>query len=165
MTAAVLVFNISCQKSDSSSKKKNKKLFERKGDLIYLQNSNTPYTGEIKDTLQDRILDYYTVKGVKDGDFKISYLDGNPQMEGMIKNGLNEGEWKYYYDGGNIESRGNFKQDTVEGKWTWYFKNGKIKEEGNFKAGKKEGIWLEYNEQGKIVERKKYRNDMEIAKH
>jgi antitoxin component YwqK of YwqJK toxin-antitoxin module len=158
----LLLINISCNHSDSKAKKSGKKLFERKGELIYLQGSDVPYTGEIKDTLQDRVVDYHVVKGIKDGEFKVFFLNGNPQMDGMIKNGLNEGEWKYYYNDGNIESEGKFKHDTVVGKWQWFYRNGKIKEEGNYTAGQRNGVWKDYNVSGKVADTKKFHNDMVV---
>jgi antitoxin component YwqK of YwqJK toxin-antitoxin module len=157
----MLILNIFCNKSDTKVKSNGKKLFERKGDLVYLRGSNIPYTGEIKDTLKDRILDYHLVKGTKDGEFKVSYLNGKPQIEGVIKNGLNEGLWKYYYDDGNIESEGEFKNDTAAGKWQWFFYNGKVKEEGNFVGGKRNGIWKDFDTAGKLIKTKKFRSGVE----
>ena len=154
------LFNISCQ--NHKTKISKKKLYEKKRGLIYLQGSNTPYTGEIRDTLEGRIVDYHVVNGIKDGKFKILNLDGTPQMQGEIVKGLNQGEWDYFYPNGKIESKGDFKNDKPSGVWNFYDSTGRKREVGEFTLGVKSGTWLRYDSTGKIIERKRFNFGVEI---
>ncbi|MDZ7623314.1 MAG: hypothetical protein U5J96_02545 [Ignavibacteriaceae bacterium] len=116
--------------------------------LIYKQGENLPYTGHIKDTLENKIIGYDVVNGLKNGEFFISTLAGNSSVSGFVENNKNVGTWKYFYDDGRLESTGDFSDDKPHGKWIWYYKNGKIKSEGNYVSGKPEGRWIRFDIQG-----------------
>ena len=116
--------------------------------LIYKQGDSSPYTGHIKDTVENKIIGYDVVKGLKHGEFFITTLAGNSSISGFVENNKNVGTWKYFYDDGLLESTGDFSDDKPHGKWTWYYKNGKVKSEGNYVSGKPEGRWIRFDTQG-----------------
>ena len=121
-----------------------------KNDLLYKDGSDKPYTGTVRDTVANNIIEYDVVNGIKFGRFRL-YNDGDHLViSGELVNNKNNGEWKYYYPSGKIESRGEFKDDTIIGKWTWYYEDGTIKEEGLYINGEREGKWIAYNENGII---------------
>lgn len=140
-----------------SSESKYTKVEEREG-LLFVLGQDKIFSGKVVDTLQRRILEYEVVDGKKNGEFKITLLNGSVEMVGKIKNNLNEGQWRYYYSNGQLESVGNFKNNLSEGKWTWYFESGKVREVGYFKAGKKDGNWTIFDEKGNL-KRKLYFKD------
>jgi antitoxin component YwqK of YwqJK toxin-antitoxin module len=119
--------------------------------LIYKVGQSEPYTGRILDTLNNNVLEYDVVNGLKNGEFRISSIDGIVSMYGNLQDNRNIGIWHYYYPNGNLESNGNFKDDKPHGKWTWYFPNGNIKETGTFFEGIKTGKWYEYNSEGIVT--------------
>ena len=131
-------------------------LIEKRNDLIYRQKSDTPYTGIVKDTVNQKIMEYHVKGGLKDGQFKISRLNGQVEMVGNMVKDKNEGEWNYYYPNGQLESKGNFVNDTPSGMWTFYYETGIKKEEGEYKKGEREGKWIEYDSTGHVVKYKKF---------
>ncbi|MDR3665208.1 MAG: hypothetical protein P4L35_00060 [Ignavibacteriaceae bacterium] len=118
--------------------------------LLYKDESKKPFTGTVRDTVANNIMEYDVVNGKKFGRFRL-YTDGDHlSIAGEIENNKNCGEWVYYYTSGNIESKGAFKEDTIIGKWTWYYENGKIKEEGYYRNGERDGKWITFDENGII---------------
>ena len=136
-------------------------LIEKRNGLIYKQKSDTPYTGTIKDTVKERIMEYHVKAGLKDGQFKVSRLNGRVEMVGNMSNDKNEGEWNYYYPNGQLESKGNYINDTASGKWIFYYKTGIKKEEGKYKDGKREGKWVEYDSTGHAIKYKNFTKGLE----
>ncbi len=154
----LLLFFPACQNKKASG---GKNLIEKRNGLIYKQNSDTAYTGLIKDTTKNVIFEYYVKQGLKNGEFKISELNGQTIMIGNMVKDKNEGEWKYFYPNGQIESIGNFANDQPNGKWIFYFETGKKKEEGIFVNGVRTGKWIEYDSAGAI---KDYKNFTKVKK-
>lgn len=146
----------------SCKKKPNGSKLVTKNGLIYKEGSTEPYTGKEKVKVSDRIMEYEVVNGKKEGEFRIYYLDGKPQIVGQMVNNKNEGLWKYYYDSAQLESEGNFKNDMPEGEWNWYFIDGKLRETGSYTSGLREGKWLSYNETGAVISEKYFADGKEI---
>ncbi|HAB52872.1 MAG: hypothetical protein A3K31_16145 [Ignavibacteria bacterium RIFOXYA12_FULL_35_25] len=139
-----ILYSYGCATESESTK------VEERDGLLFVLGKDRLFSGKVVDTLAKKILEYEVVDGKKNGEFKISSLNGSVEMEGKIKENLNEGQWRYYYPSGQLESVGDFENNLSEGKWTWYFENGKIREIGYFKAGKKDGDWTIYDEKGNI---------------
>ncbi len=119
--------------------------------LIYKVGHDDPYTGRVIDTLQNKVLEYDVVNGMKNGEFRLSSIEGIVSVYGSIEDNRNIGEWKYYYPNGQLESIGNFNYDNPHGKWEWYYSNGGIKETGTFLNGNKTGTWYRYNWEGSLL--------------
>jgi antitoxin component YwqK of YwqJK toxin-antitoxin module len=150
----------------SCSKKQNdgKISLVKKNGLLYKSGSSTPYTGREKAKVSGKIIEYEVVNGIKNGEMKISYTEGKPQIVGKMVNNKNEGLWKYYYDNSQMESEGNYKNDIPEGEWTWFYSDGKVREKGSYISGKKEGKWITYEGNGKPVVEKKFKNGELVTK-
>jgi len=119
--------------------------------LIYKIGQEDPYTGRIIDTLQNKVVEYDVVNGMKNGEFSLSSYEGIPSVYGSIKDNRNIGVWKYFYPNGQLESTGNFSFDNPHGKWVWYYYNGNIKETGTFFNGDKAGTWYSYSLSGTLL--------------
>ncbi len=119
--------------------------------LIYKVGQGNPYTGRIIDTLQNKVLEYDVVNGMKNGEFRLSSIEGIVSVFGSIKDNRNIGEWNYYYPNGQLESKGNFIYDNPHGKWVWYYSSGNIKETGTFLNGNRTGTWYNYNWEGTLL--------------
>jgi len=119
--------------------------------LIYKIGRDNPFTGRIIDTLQNKVVEYDVVNGMKNGEFSLSSDEGIPSIYGSIKDNRNIGEWKYFYPNGQLESIGNFKYDNPHGKWKWYYYDGRLKETGTFLNGNKAGTWHTYSWEGKLL--------------
>lgn len=118
--------------------------------LIYKLGEDSPYSGQIIDTVESKVIKYNVVNGLKHGEFSISTLKGNFSVRGFVEKNKNVGSWEYFYDDGSLESVGSFKDDKPHGNWIWYYKSGKVKSEGNYLSGKAEGRWIKYDERGNL---------------
>ncbi len=141
--------------------KQERGLVQKEG-ILYMNGSNKPYTGLEKAKVNNKLIEYEVVDGKKNGIFKISYLNGNPQMIGQMRNNKNEGLWKYFYMDSTLESQGLFKDDFPDGEWRWYYPDGRIKEKGSYLKGISQGIWTEYDPRGNIVSKTLYKDGKKI---
>jgi antitoxin component YwqK of YwqJK toxin-antitoxin module len=141
-----------------SPKKMEKSGFSVKNNIIYKNDSKIPYTGIVKAKTEGKNFEYYVKDGLKNGEFKVTFDNGNLIMKGNIVNDQNEGKWVYYYPSGELESEGNFKSNKADSLWTWYFPNRKVKEKGLFVKGLREGNWKMFDESGKISMEREYIN-------
>jgi antitoxin component YwqK of YwqJK toxin-antitoxin module len=126
--------------------------------LILKEGEDIPFTGRILDTLDNKIIEYDVVNGVKNGEFVITSTEGESAIYGFIENNKNVGKWSYFFNNGELESEGYFKEDNPHGKWFWYYKGGNVKSEGYYINGVKVGRWKTYSEQGSLVNLKTYVN-------
>jgi antitoxin component YwqK of YwqJK toxin-antitoxin module len=147
----VLFFSCTPKKIDNGG-------FFIKNNIVYKNDTNTPFTGIIKAKAEGKNFEYYVKDGLKNGEFKITFENGNLVMKGNIVNDKNEGKWVYYYPSGELESEGNFKYNKPDGIWAWYFPSGKVKEKGIFVDGLREGNWKMYDELGHISMENEYKN-------
>jgi antitoxin component YwqK of YwqJK toxin-antitoxin module len=137
---------------------KNPEIMIKDG-LIYMQGEMQPFTGHVKDTVQEKIIEYDVLNGMKHGEFRTYFKNGNIEMIGHIKENMNQGVWKYYYKSGQLESEGNFLDDVAEGEWKWFYENGNIKERGVFVKGNREGVWKTFSVDGTIAEEIVYKQN------
>lgn len=156
ITSVIFIF-VGCNKYYT-----NQNIEIKEDGLIYKVGQDNPYTGRIIDTLNNNVLEYDVVNGMKNGEFRLSSIEGLVSVYGMIENNLNIGEWKYYYPNGQLESIGNFKNDSPNGKWNWYYPNGNIRETGTFFNRKKQGKWYEYSQDGLLMSIILYDEDVKI---
>ncbi len=129
---------------------------EMRDSLIYKIGSDIPFTGKEKAMVEGKIIEYDVVEGMRHGDFRFYYENGNLEVQGQMDHNKNIGKWQYYYMTGELESEGNFVDNNPEGKWTLYFPSGKIMEEGIFTNGKRVGLWKQFDEQGNLIMDKEF---------
>ncbi len=127
-----------------------------KDNIIYKKGSDKPFTGKEKARIQNKIIEYDVVDGIKHGDFRLYYEDGTLQIKGRIDKNKNVGKWQYFLESGQLESEGFFFDDLPEGRWIWYFPNGNIKEEGSYHKGSRVGWWRQFDESGKLIFEKEF---------
>ena len=121
-----------------------------KNEILYKDGSDKPFTGTVMDTVENNIMEYDVVNGIKSGKFLLYAGQNHLAISGELKNNRNNGIWTYYYPSGKIESTGTFKDDIAIGNWTFYYEDGTIKEEGFYIQGERDGKWVMYNENGII---------------
>ena len=137
----------------SISNEQNKKI------ILYDENGNKKYEGEIKNNKYEGKGIKYNKKGNKiyEGFFKNGkpegkgigyYENGNKKYEGSHKNGKPEGKGIIYEINGNKYYEGDFKNGIWEGKGIKYYKNGNKKYEGDYKNNIAEGKGINYYENG-----------------
>lgn len=156
----ILLLSILFIIGNKPQKKDSKLILIEKSGLIYEIGNQTPYTGAVKDTIQDKILEYYLIDGKKYGDFKVSNLKGIVEINGVMSDNKNEGVWNYFYPNGILESQGTFFNDEANGLWKWYFPDGKIKAIGYYENNKKVGTWRFFNNKNQLVREVSFKNDV-----
>ena len=119
--------------------------------LIYKVGRDAPFTGRIIDTVENKIVEYDVIDGLKNGEFRISSIEGVVTMMGNVEDNMNVGEWNYFFPNGQLESKGYYNNDLPEGRWVWFHPNGNLKETGTFLEGIKTGRWYQYNSDGNLV--------------
>ena len=122
-----------------------------KDNIIYKRGDDKPFTGTERAKVEDKIIEYDIVEGIKHGKFKLYFSNGNIAASGQIDGNKNTGKWQYYYESGSLESEGIFVNDLPEGKWVWYYVSGILKEEGYYDLGKRTGIWKSFDEKGDLI--------------
>ena len=129
---------------------------ELRDTLIYKKGSNVPFTGREKARIQNKIIEYDVVNGVKQGDFILYYESGKMEIKGQLDHNKNIGHWQYFYESGQVESEGLFVNNKPEGIWKWYNRSGTLREEGSYKNGQRFGKWRQYDEEGSVTEEKDF---------
>lgn len=156
----ILIISIFLVLGNNSENRKSKLRLIEKSGLIYEVGTDTPYTGSVKDTVQDKIIEYFLIDGKKYGDFKVSNLNGIVEINGVMNDNKNEGVWNYFYPNGQLESQGTFFNDEANGLWKWYYPNGKLKAKGFYENNKKIGTWQFFNKRDQLVKEISYKNDI-----
>jgi antitoxin component YwqK of YwqJK toxin-antitoxin module len=151
LLVTILILTTSCGKKEIP-----KSSLIVKDNLLYKEGSNIPFTGKEKALVNNRIVEYEVLDGLKHGEFKIYFEDGNLEMQGQLDSNRNVGKWQYFYPDGKIESEGNFNLDKPDGYWIWNYPDGKRKEEGQYNNGIRYGKWLLYNNNGDITSEHNY---------
>jgi len=80
-------------------------------------------------------------------------------QNGKVVNGLKEGEWKGFYENGNLLWSGFYNKGLTVSKWTEYHNNGKVFTMGHYKNGEKIGVWSFYDKHGKKIADEIYKDD------
>jgi len=68
-----------------------------------------------------------------------------------FKNGVRDGELRRYYLNGNLLMKLYFEAGNVEGPWEDYYPNGKLLMSGQMKENKEVGNWKYYDENGNLL--------------
>ncbi len=94
--------------------------------------------------------------GVKHGDEKVFFDNGELTQIIPWKNGIKEGVWKQYYLGGQLKGQGSFKNNVWSGEVIFYDLDGNVNAKGNYQEGLKEGEWQYFDEEGKVLSKEWY---------
>jgi hypothetical protein len=76
------------------------------------------------------------INDLDDSKVEVFYEDHSPESETSVKNGLKHGNYKAYYPNGQVKVRGRYRNDLRDGSWKLYDETGNIIEEKLFSEGK-----------------------------
>ena len=124
LVIAFTMFIVACGEKDSNGVYLDE-LVDREG-VIYLNGSNTPYTG----------------KG-----FKLHEI-GQKAYEVSFKDGKEQGVITTWYANGLKKAESNWENGKKEGLFTEWYENGQKQLEGRFKNGQQEGLLTAWHEDG-----------------
>jgi antitoxin component YwqK of YwqJK toxin-antitoxin module len=146
-------FFLTCDKNNDDIPESS---IEMRDTLIYKKGSDKLFTGKEKARIENKIIEYDIVDGLKHGDFRLYYESGIIEIKGQIDKNKNIGKWQYFYESGQIESEGNFVDNLPDGEWKWYYRSGELREQGIFKGGKRVGLWKEFDVSGNMIEEREF---------
>jgi hypothetical protein len=86
--------------------------------------------------------------GLRDGNHKEWFRNGNLKDEINYKNGLKDGEFKYWDDRGQLLKSGHFKNNELHGFIKEWYHNGNIKLEAHYINGDMHGLRTEWYKSG-----------------
>ena len=133
---------------------------------------------------QEKIEEYYSENGKRNGTYKIYYETGILQIDGFLENDEKAGHWKWYYPTGVIKEEGNFINGEMKGAWKLYYPDGNVEREiesfldgkteilkgydenrnlifeGFMYNGKKHGKYLRYYDSGELEEEGEYKEGL-----
>jgi len=88
-------------------------------------------------------------KGKKDGVWAVYYAQSNTvASEISWKNGVKDGDWKEYFENGQLKLTATFVNGKLDGDYLSYFLNKKLARKGKYVAGKQDGTWISYDDKG-----------------
>ena len=124
-------------------------LEERKG-IVYLNGSDTSYTGKIFRLDKNGKKEFETnfKQGKQDGLGITWYKDGQKERETNFKDGKLDGPMNAWYENGQKMIEGSSKNGKQDGLWTEWHKNGHKKFETHFKNGKEHGSAISWHSNG-----------------
>ncbi|MGA3014823.1 MAG: hypothetical protein ABSD71_12415 [Bacteroidales bacterium] len=96
LISVILTILIGC-----SSEKVNFSQLQDRNGMLYLVNSEKPFSGDI-----------------------VSYTNGILDFDGKVSKGLRDATWTYYYPSGQKKMTGNYKEGLKDGTWTYWNVNG-----------------------------------------
>ena len=82
--------------------------------------------------------------------------DGRILGKGVKLNGVKQGNWKYFFVNGNIKSEVEYKDGIRHGIYRDWNVDGVLQIETFFQEGKTHGLWKEYYENGNVREIARY---------
>ena len=139
----------------------DKALEIRKGGIMYLEGSDTPYTGKVflfHENGQKEMKGNYK-DGKKDGLDVSWYENGQKWSETNWKDGKEDGLHVWWYDNGQKSMEQNYKKGWREGLFVSWHENGQKSSEVNYKDGKKEGLYVSWRQNGQKSGEINYKND------
>ncbi len=148
---------------DDKGKQGEWKYYTRDRILLY----SITYKNDIKNGLCSK---YYSSNGIvreesnyywglRDGDFKNYFSNGQINTEGTYKENKKTGIWmSYHKSSGEKKNEGSYVLNKKDGLWVFYNSKGTKSMQGSYKLGVKDGEWFSYNSDGKVIETSKYIN-------
>ncbi len=151
----LLNLNIILYSNSKISKIENKKIKEK---IVYLEDEETPFTGEfigpnIKETYKN---------GIKDGFFQgiLNFNNENLLYQGKYINGIKHGNWIIKYIDGETKAILKYNYNKPDGRWVTFYKNNKMENHEELKNGILEGKVLKYSLRGNTLIRLDYNHGL-----
>ncbi|MGL4997467.1 MAG: toxin-antitoxin system YwqK family antitoxin [Cetobacterium sp.] len=129
-----------------------------KNQIVYLQNEQKPFTGQLFGL---GIKEQYET-GVKNGFFQGFFYDGGKKYiyEGNYINGIKHGTWTLKYLNGEIRAALKYNYDKPYGQWTYFFESKNIEGYESLEDGILHGKLVRYSETGDLIIRTNYLNGL-----
>jgi len=124
---------------------------ENKDSKYYIKGETTPYTGKISSFFENGQpkIEGYIKNGYLDGTCMGWYKSGKRKLELVCNSDFNEKKITFYYENGQKMLVVYSKDKKAEGEETEWYKNGVIKSQKVYKDGKEHGKHIYWHNNGK----------------
>ena len=139
-----LLLSISAFSNPMKVRKKDLKVIEK---IYYLQDSEVPFTGKVR---EGREILYY-LPGRQDGKWISFYKNGNIKSIVNWKDGKLNGKYVIYENNGRKSTETIYKDGKENGYYFLYNPNGTYRTKGAYSMGKPIGEWEYYDKNGKLT--------------
>lgn len=99
---------------------------------------------------------YTQLDGRRNGPYKSTFPNGQPDRVGEFRAGRSHGEWLLYYPSGQLLQKGRYRDGEEEGEWTSYFPNGQVEWVQSYDEGELHGLSRRFNPAGELLVEKTY---------
>lgn len=96
------------------------------------------------------------VAGIRHGDWRIRWPNGETHSKGRYEEGLRDGLWQSYSMTGQLLEDMTYADGALEGAWCAYSQNGEVIGEGQHEDNHRVGIWTLRYSDGRIKEQGTY---------
>ena len=133
-------------------------------DLVYLKNSNTPYTGKVSSFYENG--DKKKTENYRKG--KLHQLsigwhnNGQIAWKSYFERGKRNGPHKEWHNNGQLKIKTTYKNDQINGHFESWHQNGEVFEKGNYLYNKKIGTWKRMGESGEYLYEEEFVNGEKI---
>ena len=131
--------------------------FQERSGVIYLPNTDEPYTGNFHCIRGYDSVGQYE-NGLKAGIWA-EYSGGTKALQGNYNSGNKIGMWQKFKYGGDVIGEFEYLNDKLHGLFTSYYSNGQRKEQGRYAHGAKDGIFKQWYANGQKSSEVMYEND------
>ncbi|MCU1526040.1 MAG: repeat variant [Microbacteriaceae bacterium] len=90
-------------------------------------------------------------RGLPTGEWEELFADGTRSAIVHYVGGVKHGESRYWYRNGQLKAIGSLDRGEFTGAWTWR-ENGRLLQQGEFRDGKQIGPWKRYHATGAIMD-------------
>jgi len=125
---------------------------------LFLTPDSKPYSGKYTNKFEDGniMMEMFLKKGMKDGQAKFFYPNGQlKEIRAYQKNQMH-GTWIVYSENGVKTSVANYRKGLKHGKWMIWNEEGQLIYDLQYKSGEKTGIWKIYNDAGDLINERDY---------
>ena len=138
----------------------NGELLEKRNEIFYLKDSDTPYTGKTFSLYNNgqKMSEGNFKNGKPDGLNRGWHINGKQSIESNWNNGTLNGLQVAWHKNGQKMSEGNIKDGKEDGVLMFWHENGQKIREVNYKDGKPDGQWAAWHENGQKIREEHYKD-------
>ena len=143
----------------------NAEELEERESIMYLKDSETPYTGKSfrSHSNGQKMSEGNWKDGKRNGLFVVWHENGQKEGEGNWKDDKSIGLHVSWYKNEQKESEGNYKDDKPIGLHVSWHENGQKGIEKNYKDGKEEGLETQWHENGQKLAEQNWKDGEKIS--
>ena len=86
----------------------------------------------------------------KDGEYERWYMNGQPMLQSVYKDGKLDGEYKRWHENGQLWDQCVYKNGKLEGEYKTWYENGQLRVQCVYKNGERDGEYNRWDKTGQL---------------